>query len=324
MNVYEECRHWIFALDPLHVGSGREHLTRIDLPHVREQGTGLPVIPGTSLAGVCRAYAYLQARAGKPAAAAAVAGANGGGGAGAPEAEEPICAGKGGADGMRHCGKCSICLAFGYSRRDDSRQGLAQIGTAHILYFPIATTEGPVWITCPQQLRAAGQHVADVPDENFHPSWQNAPAALRFGCLNLVRGTATQQAKAGIPAAGSPKAAITKVALVSDQLFCQLVSACLEVRTLVSIDPLTGAAAKNALFTYEAIPRGTLLWFDVVYLNPQLNPVDGSPNLNFDALKRVTNDGFGLMRFLGLGGMNTRGLGRAEVTAEAPAAPAQP
>src|SRR5208282_214039 len=53
--------------------------------------------------------------------------------------------------------------------------------------------------------------------------------------------------------------------LVPDELFGTLVNDNLEVRTLVSIDPETGAAEDGALFTYEAIPRSTLLWFDVVY-----------------------------------------------------------
>jgi len=38
----------------------------------------------------------------------------------------------------------------------------------------------------------------------------------------------------------------------------------LEVRTSVSINPETGAAEEGALFTYEAIPRATVLWLDVV------------------------------------------------------------
>jgi CRISPR-associated protein Cmr4 len=50
--------------------------------------------------------------------------------------------------------------------------------------------------------------------------------------------------------------------------FGTLVNDNMEVRTLVSIDPETGAAKDTALFTYEAIPRGALLWFEVIYTNP--------------------------------------------------------
>ena len=49
-----------------------------------------------------------------------------------------------------------------------------------------------------------------------------------------------------------------KIILVSDELAPQIINANLEVRTSVSIDPLTGAAREGALFTSEAIPRGSL------------------------------------------------------------------
>ncbi len=55
-----------------------------------------------------------------------------------------------------------------------------------------------------------------------------------------------------------------RTVLVTPKLFSQIVNSNLEVRTSVSIDPLTGAAEQGALFTYEAIPRATWLWSDVV------------------------------------------------------------
>ncbi len=313
MDIYKEKRHWLFALDPLHVGSGREHLTHIDLPLVREQGTGLPLIPGSSLAGVCRAYAFLQAQAQRPAPLAMVTAV---GAAADPVSRaatgrlESVCAGKGGPDGDLHCGKCAICLAFGYSKKTSSRQGLAQIGSAHVVYFPIATTAGPVWITCPRQLAESPTTASigemEIADGQFCPNWMIG-GALTFGWNSLIAGK-RKALRAPIPE-------IVKIAVVNDANFCTLVNANLEVRTLVSINPSTGAAADSALFTYEAIPRATLLWFDVVIANPQLNPVQGEAiPYSFDDIERVTDDGFKLMRHLGLGGMNTRGLGRARIT----------
>ena len=55
-----------------------------------------------------------------------------------------------------------------------------------------------------------------------------------------------------------------RIVLVSDKFFSQIVNSNLEVRTSVSINPETGAAEDGALFTYEAIPRATFLWFDVI------------------------------------------------------------
>jgi CRISPR-associated protein Cmr4 len=61
-----------------------------------------------------------------------------------------------------------------------------------------------------------------------------------------------------------PKPASDRIVLIDDKLFSQVVNSNLEVRTSVSINPKTGAAEDGALFTYEAIPRATFLWIDIV------------------------------------------------------------
>ena len=62
-----------------------------------------------------------------------------------------------------------------------------------------------------------------------------------------------------------------RIVLTTQRLFSQIVNSNLEVRTSVSIDPKTGAAESGALFTYEAIPRTTWLWSDVVEDNYRTN-----------------------------------------------------
>ena len=44
------------ALDPIHVGTGGSRLGRVDNTIVRDPVTRIPKIPGSSLAGVMRAY----------------------------------------------------------------------------------------------------------------------------------------------------------------------------------------------------------------------------------------------------------------------------
>ncbi len=314
MKVYEQRRHWLWALDPLHVGSGKQQISRIDLPVVREEGTGLPVVPGTSLTGVCRAYAALSA---------------------GPNTENgKLCSGKGGQEGMDHCGKCDVCRTFGFSRgNESSRQGLAQIFTAHILFFPIATTSGPVWITSWERLITCG---AERPDGAPEPGsgqfiaikgdcWQTPHD---FGWLALSRHTngaitlgqttypvktvdgAREEGKIPSEFFDSSTGYVKKLALVSDDLFITLVNSNMEVRTLVSINPLTGAAEDKALFTYEAIPRGALMWFDVVVTNPGLF---GLAEISDQTVHNTLKNGFDLMEYLGLGGMNTRGMGRVRI-----------
>jgi CRISPR-associated protein Cmr4 len=102
------------------------------------------------------------------------------------------------------------------------------------------------------------------------------------------------------------------VVIVDNALFGTLVNDNMEVRTLVSIDPETGAAKDKALFTYEAIPRGALLWFEVIYTNPATYSIAKS-DMDTDKMKVAVIAGFELMKFLGLGGMNTRGLGRVDI-----------
>ena len=98
----------------------------------------------------------------------------------------------------------------------------------------------------------------------------------------------------------------------------------LEVRTSVAIDPATGAAEDGALYTYEAIPRATILWFDVLYNKPEYFGVrvDGAAEKirhnqregeGWRWIKENAERGLAMMEALGLGGMNTRGMGRLKI-----------
>jgi CRISPR-associated protein Cmr4 len=311
----------MFALDPLHVGTGRQQLSRIDLPLVREKGTGLPVIPGTSLSGSCRAYAALALN-------------------------RPLsCAGKGGEGGDGHCGGCAVCFSFGYSKgtENKSRQGLVQISTAQILFFPICSSQGPVWITCSEQLLAAGLTPGDLnlncegfrvlSNGKLSPlsslreldlAWAYLPSAgAMIDCKNWACFASAEDVTEGKKSLPSLTRRIPRAVLVSDSLFYDLIDGNTEVRTLVSINPKTGAAEDGALFTYEAIPRSTLFWFDVVYSNPRnydvCYPADDKNTagkaVELSELQDTLEKGFTLMKYLGLGGMNTRGLGRVEISA---------
>jgi CRISPR/Cas system CMR subunit Cmr4 (Cas7 group RAMP superfamily) len=67
-NPYTPERYLLMTLDPLHVGAGGNRLGRVDLSIVREPGTKLPKIPGTSLHGAIRQYAaYRYENASAPA-----------------------------------------------------------------------------------------------------------------------------------------------------------------------------------------------------------------------------------------------------------------
>jgi CRISPR-associated protein Cmr4 len=134
-----------------------------------------------------------------------------------------------------------------------------------------------------------------------------------------------------------------RVALVTAKLFSQIVNSNLEVRTSVSIDPMTGAAESGALFTYEAIPRTTWLWSDIIEDDYRLND-DGTgqfprtdrqcqiERIDDKKLYRdnageplgetwsrpidVVRAGIKLVEYLGVGGMGTRGFGRMRLVAD--------
>jgi CRISPR-associated protein Cmr4 len=113
------------------------------------------------------------------------------------------------------------------------------------------------------------------------------------------------------------------LALVSDSLFPHIVNSNLEVRTSVSIDPATGAAQEKALFSYEALPRSTVLVWEVIAKNPRLFKIAGMEiqlaghtapaTQGPEHVLEVVKKAHPYLEHLGLGGMGTRGMGRIKV-----------
>nr|WP_210534608.1 RAMP superfamily CRISPR-associated protein [Thermosulfurimonas marina] len=105
-------------------------------------------------------------------------------------------------------------------------------------------------------------------------------------------------------------------ALVPDRLFAHIVNSNLEVRTSVSIDPATGAAEEKALFSYEALPRGTVLVWEIIAKNPAHFQIGGRSITAVSTPQAVHNkaqQAHPYLEHLGIGGMGTRGMGRVEV-----------
>jgi CRISPR-associated protein Cmr4 len=157
-----------------------------------------------------------------------------------------------------------------------------------------------------------------APNDGFHPLGEQLKdkERLNFGWLMLPRGKGNGNL-ADLPV---PEEVKQRTVLVSDKLFPKIVNSNLEVRTSVSIDPATGTAEEGALFTYEAIPRGTVLRFDVVY-NPskyfrvggkELKTEDGG-EVGTRWVKINVEKGLKLFEVLGIGGMGTRGMGRLKI-----------
>lgn len=295
------------ALDPIHVGTGGSRIGRVDLSIVREPTTQIPKIPGSSLAGVYRAYVAMDTD------------------------KYPQCAGLGQAraDGSGgHCGQpdCPVCTVFGFARGKDQAggfAGLASFSDAQVLLFPVPTRHGPHWVTCPMALTLIGQDIKLEADDKavykvkdgsrINIGWLYLPVKAYPDWTTLVQ----KLSETSIPDT------ITKnLALLPDELFSHVVNSNLEVRTSVSINPETGAAEDKALFSYEALPRGTVLIWEVITKNPKHFKVDGKDvsvkvnGQNMDTPEKVQDvvkKANPYMEYLGVGGMGTRGMGRLKV-----------
>lgn len=313
----------LMTIDPVHIGAGGMRLGRVDNSIVREPGTRLPKIPGTSLSGAIRSYAAY--RYGKR-----------------------QCAGKDG-----HCGltMCPICYTFGSVKGGGSERsysGVVSIGDARLLLFPVYSMAGPVWVTSPSALEEFG--IGGQRVEDSKAKWNKAITLqehLNLGWMMVEREGDDWALPEELKDKDLPDPTSNRIILISDKLFSQVVNSNLEVRTSVAINPETGAAEDKALFTYEAIPRAAFLWMDVVVddfrqafpsserLNKWLKE-NGNDFANGEAPNRGDNDeeakrvlekyraasldwnspasvvmsGLEWIEHLGIGGMGTRGFGR--------------
>lgn len=313
MATYKRQRYLFMTLDPVHIGTGGYRLGRVDNSIVREPGTKIPKIPGTSLHGAARSYA-------------------------AQLYETPWAAGQKQEkpdDINADLSSNPVCYTFGYlgksqNNGDEGRNysGVVNIFDAHVLLFPVHSMVGPVWVSTVERLEDAGFTVSPLPT-----TWNTDQAVLtwsRTDPLNLgwlmvgVADTVTVIAPQNWQNDDRWKA-VKKIVLVHDALFSQVVNSNLEVRTSIAINPDTGAAEEGALFTYEAIPRATFLTAEVVLDDYR----DGEKDRPFPKDKTAQNNllpgdtwkcplcvvkaGFRMIEWLGVGGMGTRGFGRMAV-----------
>ncbi len=308
------------AVDPIHIGTGGGRLGRVDQSIVRDPVTRVPKIPGSSLAGVYRAYCAMHQQSSNASRKID----------GSPKPYYPDCAGQGQPDkqGKRgHCGKpdCPICTVFGFARSAGGGfAGLAAFSDAQVLLFPVATREGPVWITCPGAMRLVGAEIGELTDAAVYRSKEGQSLNLGWLLLPVKKLSQTNDGLKGLEST-VPAYIKERIAVVSDKLFSQIVNSNLEVRTSVSINPETGAAEEGALFTYEALPRSTVVLWEVICKNPthfKVGDAVVSAVENMNDVVKVVEAAHPYLECLGIGGMGTRGMGRLRVLSpKGPSAP---
>ena len=101
--------------------------------------------------------------------------------------------------------------------------------------------------------------------------------------------------------------------LVSDKLFSQIINSNLEVRTSIAIDPKTGSVEEGALFTFEAIPRTAIFWFEAIAYIPNHFDMPDTWKKNKEDILKIFESTFPYFEALGIGGMSTRGFGRIRI-----------
>ncbi|MEA5617960.1 type III-B CRISPR module RAMP protein Cmr4 [Cronbergia sp. UHCC 0137] len=280
MATYKRQRYLFMTLDPVHIGTGGYRLGRVDNSIVREPGTKIPKIPGTSLHGAARSYA------------AQLYGTPGAAGQSHDKIDNPD--------------QNPVCYTFGYVQKskdeksDDSSStstskpipkgsqdknndqgkafsGVVNIFDAHILLFPVHSMVGPVWVTTVERLNDAefkidksletwnnNECINQVVIWNKSNSQSEKNLNLGWLMVNIVDTVTINSPEDSKWEEDKRYKAINRIVIVKDALFTQVVNSNLEVRTSVAIDPETGAANEGALFTYEAIPRATFLTAEVV------------------------------------------------------------
>ncbi len=283
-NELETKKVYARALDPIHIGAGGYRLGRVDNTIVRDPATDVPKIPGTSIAGVVRAFAEMV-------------------------------------KDQKHI---DIENVFGSKPGErETKKGILRFYDGQIIFFPVSSIQGTIWITTKEllgywfgEIKDKSREKIKIPDEIGNEAYAikgivdtNKP--LNLGWLLLEVENAENGKEILLPLEMDNW--VKRIVVVSDKLFSHIVNDNLEVRTSVRINPDTGAAAEGALFTYEAIPRGTVLGFEigVDYALAKQRERD-IRNIN-DVLNKITEAVSPHLKNLVIGGMGTRGFGRLEI-----------
>lgn len=246
----------LHALSALHCGTGQSAGV-VDLPIARARATQLPMVPGSSVRGVCR--------------------------------EEVSRTDSGAAKTL--FGPAKI------EGDQQSFAGALAVGDAHLLALPVRALAGIVcFATSPFILRRYAQDRAraglSVP-ANLPATLDPGTALVPVGSVNCIDGAlvledldlrtqedASAKAWAETIAATvyptDPNAQadlVARFAVLPDDILSFLSETATEVRARIAIDPKTGTVKNGALWYEENLPAETLLW-GIYALSDSMNKED--------------------------------------------------
>jgi len=232
-----------------------------------------------------------------------------------------------------HCGHCIVCKGFGFSKKDISWQGMLFFSDLQILFFPVFTIKGTKWITTERILELG--LISNSTNENQNQRQDKKKEEPKNKIICITENDSAENAehinlgwlylpcKTDVFSIDLTNLKFANfqlnpedIIIIPEDLFSQIVNSNLEVRTSVSIDPITGAAKEGALFTSEAIPRGTIFYGDIRIFNKKIfsnieQKLEPLPTCK--KLLRALCDSKHYYETLGIGGMTTRGFGRLKI-----------
>lgn len=310
-NIYN---YLAFSLEPIHIGTGAERLGRVDLTVAREPYTRAPKIPGTSLSGAVKFFCDLKLR---------------------DLGKTDLCASTMG-NKKHDWKKCPVCTAFGFTPKPDksessptpSQKGILQFTDACLIAYPVPTIVGPVWITTKPRLQEIGfgdgqDLTTDVCmlDADTEISLPVNLEILNLGWVALNYNKSTAQIVNNDDVFSGLNSSIKKrLAILPEWIFSHIVNDNMEIRTSVVIEPTTGAASNQGLFTYEAVSRGSLFKFQIIehdynklWNKEIIFPEALGNDAKQSSVKMIEETAFAGIEAVGMGGLTSRGFGRLKI-----------
>lgn len=247
----------LHALSALHCGTGQSAGV-VDLPIARARATQLPLVPGSSIRGVCR-----EEVTGRDARAAV-----------------------------------TLFGPERIDSDQQSFAGALAVGDAHLLALPVRALAGIVcFVTAPFILRRYAQDRAraGLPVPTLPAAPTAGTVLTPAGSVNCIQGTRTLVLEdLDLSAQESPDASAwarqiaatvhpndidaqtdlaARFAILPDDILGFLSETATEIRARIAIDPDTGTVKRGALWYEENLPAETLLW-GIYALSDSMNQED--------------------------------------------------
>ncbi|MGR6502667.1 type III-B CRISPR module RAMP protein Cmr4 [Shewanella sp. Koi 1] len=252
----------LFSQTILHCGSGHS-VGIVDQPIARERASNLPIVPGSTVRGVLKAFiSHTEQTEVKPTLSQSL---------------------------------------FGYDKQDGepSFAGALSITDAHLLLLPVRTVYGILaYATCPFILQRYKKDrkldlmvPAPADEQALHPkgnpNHQDNLMVLEDLDLKAQECEYTQQWAGYIAQTLYAKESAyfsdmsKRIIVLPDTVFSFLAETATEIRTRIRINQETGVVDNGALWTEESLPAESILWGVFSVDAPRLNDQNGDKRLRF-------------------------------------------